>query len=85
MHPRVHVTSVRISGGMVWLLLLPALILGVILLVFGIAAAGVLGFFVAPWLARRHHAATVVDRARSATTIELEQRAYRRVEVDERP
>jgi len=77
--PRMHVTSVRVSGGLVWVLLPVAML--ATLAVFGVAVAGVLGLVAARW---------VVQRGRSnfgrapgppaSTTIELEPEAYRKLE-----
>ena len=77
--PRMHVTSVRISGGVAWVLL-PVVVLAT-LVAFGIAAAGVLALAAARLVTpRRRRSSGAAPGAPASTTIELEPEAYSRLE-----
>ena len=77
--PRMHVTSVRISGSLAWVLL-PVVMLAT-LVAFGVAAAGVLGLVAARlFTQRRRRSSGTVPGAPASTTIELEPEAYRKLE-----
>ena len=79
LRPRMHVTSVRVSGGFAWVLL-PVVMLAT-LVAFGVAAAGVLGLGGARWVVQRgRRSSGTAGGAPASTTIDLEPEAYRRLE-----
>jgi hypothetical protein len=79
----MRVTSIRISGGLAWVLLPVAML--ATLAAFGVAAAGVLSLVAVRWITRRGRRGSGTARgARASTTIELEPGAYRRIENSHR-